>query len=401
MFPLHGLTEILRAIAFERRNTRGHHDMRIPMIAAIVLSSGWFGIAWAEIAPSDLRKLYALIIVDTLSGLGESVSVDGDRVFDLLRSGVPRDRLDVTVLTGKDVTANRIREYYRDVKCGSTDGLLFYYAGHGATDPEKGHFFALQKLKTAPLLRSDLRKAMEAHHPGLLIILTDCCSTRFKLGKKRKVVVTPGNANRLDPTLRCLFFQHRGVVDVTATSEGAAFGDDDEGGLFTRTLAHSIKKRSDVLNEAPGGFVSWAELFPEIQQGTAREFTHWARQQQARGEAVDQRTQKPRAFELPRDPSRPSLTLRNGSSQVIRYRYRWGSSGEWEPVVVPPEGSHLHVAPLGPIGGDPPNMIAVFENGESESLKVGKIYRFTPDQKKSRHIEDVEQEADAIGPDAK
>jgi hypothetical protein len=352
---------------------------------AFLLGSGMVALAKAE--PAELRKLHALLVVDTLSGLGDSVSVDGDRIDHMLRAGVPRDRLDLTVISGHDVTAKAILDHFQKLKVGPSDGLLFYYAGHGATDPEQGHFFALQKLHTAPLLRSDLRRGMMARHAGLVIVVTDCCSTRYSLGKKRKLKALPGAARQLDPALRCLFFQHRGVVDMTAAVEGAAFGDDDEGGLFTRTLAGTIQKHAGELRRASDKFVSWAELFHEVESGTAREFARWSRDQQARGEPVEQQTQKPRAFELPRDPTRPGLALRNGTNKVVRYRCRWGNEGDWEQVVMAPEGARLHLAPLKTSSAESPTLSVEFGDQERATLKVGKTYRYTASTKESRGFE--------------
>jgi caspase domain-containing protein len=358
------------------------------LVIILVLHSG--AVAVAATGPAELRKLHALLVVDTLSGLGESVAVDGNRIEDMLRSGVPRDRLDLTLLTGKDVTSARVLDYFQNLKAGPDDGLLFFYAGHGATDPEKGHFQALQKLDTTPLFRSDLKRSMSSHRPGLIVILTDCCSTRYPLGKKRRVSVIPGLARKLDPILHCLLFQHRGVVDVTATSEGAAFGDDEEGGLFTRTLARTIQKHSDNLARAPDGFVTWAELFQEVQSGTVREFSHWSRNQQARGANVEQKTQKPRAFDLPRDPTRPSVTMRNGTMTVVRYRCRWRNEGEWEQVVMSPDGGHLHLAPTSHTTAESPFLNVEFENGEAATLVTGKTYKFNSGPRKSRGLNEAD-----------
>ena len=229
--------------------------------------------------PAELRKLHALLVIDTRSGLGESVVIDGERMGHLLQRGIPRDKLDMTVLTGKDVTAARILNYYRNLKADANDAVLFYYAGHGAIDPAKGHFLALQELDTKPLLRSDLRKAMQDKNPGLQVLLTDCCSSRFKLpDKKRKVIEEVGEAKELDPVLRCLLFRHRGVVDVTAASDNtAAFGDDHEGGVFTRTLGALLTSRVADLDANNDKFVSWNEVFPRLQKDTEQVFARWAR----------------------------------------------------------------------------------------------------------------------------
>ncbi len=215
---------------------------------------GWIVIglasSWPHGVPSPcsctraLRKLHALLVIDTRSGLGESVKVDGERIDHLLSENLPADRAEVLVLTGKDASAEAILSYYRRLNVGRDDSLLFYYAGHGATDPQKGQFLALQDLAGRPLLRAELRTAMQSRHPGLIVIMTDCCSTRFSLpGKSRRVVPDKGTAAAINPLLKCLLYQSRGVVDITAASGNASFGDDHEGGIFTAQLRAYGRRR--------------------------------------------------------------------------------------------------------------------------------------------------------------
>jgi len=83
--------------------------------------------AEAGSAPApELQKLYALLVVDTQANLGDSVRVDNERMKHLLLTGIPRERLHITVLTEKDVTYNKIVAYYRNLKVSSSDVLLFY-----------------------------------------------------------------------------------------------------------------------------------------------------------------------------------------------------------------------------------------------------------------------------------
>jgi len=216
------------------------------------------------------------------------------------------------------------------------------------------------------------------------VILTDCCSTRFKLGKTRRVEEISGVAKQLDPALRCLLFQHHGIVDITATTSNAAFGDDHDGGLFTRSLAASIKQTSKDVTRVPGHAVSWKELFPHIQQATATAFARWSKDQRARGETVEQNTQTPRAFDLADPAFLPSLTLRNGANTAVRYQFRWGSDGEWETGTLAPQGVRIHSAPARSTGADRPSLNVKFDDGETATLKLGKTYRYIPDGKKSR-----------------
>ena len=227
---------------------------------------GWT--AASATPPSELRKVHALLVVDTLSGLGESVKVDGERIDRLLSNMLPKDRAEIGVLTGKDVNANAILSYFRGLKVGRDDALFFYYAGHGATDPQKGHFLALQELGTKPLLRADLRRAMQEHQPGLVVIMTDCCSTRFTLpARPAGSTWTRETPHRFEPVLRCLLYQSRGLVDITAASGNASFGDDHEGGIFTRSFAKLVEDGIATSDADRDGFVSWPEFFSSCSPG--------------------------------------------------------------------------------------------------------------------------------------
>jgi hypothetical protein len=329
--------------------------------------------------------LHALLVVDTRSGLGDSVLIDGERMRHLLISGIPQDRLELTIFKAKDVTAAKILAYYKTHKVDSSDALLFYYAGHGAIDPQKGHFLALQELNTKPLLRSTLRAAMRQHAPGLVVIVTDCCSDRFKIPNPPKKKFRGSPPSEIDPVLRCLFFQHRGVVDITAATDNAAFGDDHDGGLFTRSLVAELKKSAHLLDASKDGFVSWSEVFPRVQADTQRAFARWAREARSRGESVDQATQKPRAFAL--GARGQSLTLINGTKRPVRYQHRWEGDAAWETTILPAEGSQTHTAPTTKLGKEMPRLEVRFESGETAVLKVGKSYKYS-DDKKSRSVPD-------------
>jgi hypothetical protein len=254
---------------------------------------------------AELRKLHALLVIDTRSGLGKSVVIDGDRIENLLKVGIPRARLELTILKDKDVTKDRILQYYRNLKADNSDALLFYYAGHGATDPSKGHFLALQKLKTQPLLRTELRMAMQEKNPGLIVLLTDCCSETYKLPPfptaPRDEASTGHEVKKelMNSVLHCLFFRHRGVVDINAASDNtSAFGDDFGGGVFTRTLSTLLYSKVENLVASQDRFLSWQAFFPRLQRDTEKAFTSWVKEWRARGERIDQSTQKPRAFAL-------------------------------------------------------------------------------------------------------
>jgi hypothetical protein len=330
--------------------------------------------------PQELRKLHALLVIDTRTDLRDSVLIDGERVKHMLVCGIPKDRLELTVFRDKDVTTARILEYYKAHKVGSTDAMLFYYAGHGATDPQKGHWLALQELHTAPLVRADLRAAMQQHRPGLSIILSDCCSDRLKIPNPPQKNFRAVDAGSLDPVLRCLFFQHRGIVDITASTDNVAYGDDHDGGLFTRALVSQVKKGRALLDKNRDNFVSWAEIFPRVRAETEGSFDRWSLEARRQGKQTEQNNQKPRAFSL---GDNQSLTIVNQTKKAVKYQHRWEGETEWETTVLPPEGAHAHAPHKG--GNDAPGLEVKFETGETGVFRPGKSYRYF-DGKKTRNV---------------
>jgi len=75
---------------------RTSRSNRLPTLPTLLC---WAALAVAPAAAQapELTRLRALLVVDTRSGLGESVLLDGQRMTALLRSGVPPARLELTI----------------------------------------------------------------------------------------------------------------------------------------------------------------------------------------------------------------------------------------------------------------------------------------------------------------
>ena len=72
-------------------------------------------------------------------------------------------------------------------------------------------------------------------------------------------------ARALHPTVRCLFFQARGTVDITAATDNASWSDNKKGGLFTRSLARLVELTPlRELDKDRDGVVTWSEFFPQL-----------------------------------------------------------------------------------------------------------------------------------------
>jgi hypothetical protein len=131
----------------------------------------------AQPGTDEAARVRILLVLDTDDRQGATWGQDGDNMRGLLDGMLKREQLagrfTLEVLTGPDVTPQRILDHYRRQPADPSQTLLFYYSGHGGWHARRGHFLALHR---GPLYRSDLGTAMAQSKPRLQIMLTDCCS---------------------------------------------------------------------------------------------------------------------------------------------------------------------------------------------------------------------------------
>lgn len=311
------------------------HRLAAPVLFLTGLLA-WFPRACTA-APPEHTRLRALLVIDTNSNLRDSTRIDQRTMVHLLQGTIPRDRREITILAGNDVTPDKILNYYKRLRTGPSEALLFYYAGHGATDKAYGHYLALQapRRKDLVLTRTALRQAMQGKGAGLVVILTDCCSDFVPLAKRRPATLPPSAPREIHPVVRCLLFRQRGVVDITASTNEPSWGDSHGGGIFTRTLARLMEGRLRDLDTDRDGFVTWKEFFPILKSRTQATFGKWSVAQRARGEVIRQKTQMPRMFRLLPDAplgryrAFAVVSLTNRTGTTVHYQYRWAGAETW------------------------------------------------------------------------
>lgn len=275
-----------------------HHILGLVMTAILATPA----VLSAAEAP-ELRKLHVLMVIDSADKeLAPSVKIDQRRVRWMLRQSVPSNRYTLTTLDGPNATRANILAHYRTHPASRDEGLMFYYAGHGARDKKTDRAY-LNLGKGGPLLRDDLVRAMEAKRTSLVMLLTDCCSSpeslRAAMFSSRAVTpAPPGPAKVLHPTVRVLLFQARGTIDLTAATDNASWGDPEKGGLFTRSLCRMLTTPIRHLDANGDGALTWPEFFPQLRGETESLFGSWRKEMVARGEKVDDRKQVPLAFRL-------------------------------------------------------------------------------------------------------
>jgi hypothetical protein len=247
----------------------------------------------ADPPDDEATRVRALLVCDTADAqIGDSVRADLDTMSSLLKDAFAehKDRLELTTLTGKDVTRDAVLNYYRDLKPDPSETLLFYFSGHGATERQHGHYFQVypsaQEDQTKPvLLRDEVRVAMQAKGPRLIVLLSDACSTLTDFSpEERPVTFSPQWE-----TVRSLLLRPRGVVDINSVSEGEVAVGLGQGGFFTRSLADLLRKPFTELDANKDGFLHWQELLPPLQESAQAKFgdyrAEWRKQ-------VDERLKK-------------------------------------------------------------------------------------------------------------
>jgi Caspase domain len=333
-------------------------------VAVLLAGSSLFAADKTEVSARgpgpDLKKLRALLVIDTADELlKDSVTQDKKNMENILTAFIPESMCEITVLEGKKVTRQAILDHYRTLKTGPDESLLFFYAGHGAMDAKERHLLQLQEGKIRPIFRDEVVQAMKARKPGLIVLLTDCCST----SNTRVITKLAGTdrllpAQRFHPVVRCLFFQHRGLVNITAAQDGTgSWGDNRHGGVFTQSLCTLLKEDLRDLDKNKDHMISWKEFFEQLQRKTQDTFEKFCETMRTTDDTHPdikklQRTQKPRTFGPLPEPvvvkGRPEgktyavVSLVNKTGKVIAYKYRWGPDEAWKDGTLKKDGKAVH-----------------------------------------------------------
>jgi hypothetical protein len=288
----------------------------VSLLLLTALALGPSARARAAEGEDEATRLRILLVIDTEghaardNGFALDAANMQRAIKVTLREQNLEDRYTLDILQGKDVTPEKVLGHYRDLKVKPTEALVCYYSGHGGADKERGPFL---QMGNGRLFRSELRAAMEAKRPRLVVLLSDCCAnysigtgvaaptSRLQLilddkeagkGPKRKRADDGARQNTLKTvrgeTFRQLLFRPRGVADITSCEVGkVAFSSPARGGYFTTTLTALLGADGDRFEAEADGAVGWAGFFHVLQTATS---------ERAR---TDTYSQTPRAFSLP------------------------------------------------------------------------------------------------------
>jgi hypothetical protein len=273
------------------------------LLTAAVLALTPATAAAAQNRPEPLKRVRVLLMIDPNPNRTAAGKTDRDGLVDLLQRTVPPANLDLVVFEGEQATPENVLEHYRNLQTGPDDCLFFFYSGHGGWHPERGHLLSPGKPSRL-LYRADLLAAMRGKNAGLVVCLTSCCSNFIESRDQAPPRLRGGRAESLAPVMQHLFFQHRGVVDITAAEPGTyGYNFGRLGSVFTRALLNLLDKPLGDLDLDRDGFVSWAELYRQLHAETNAVLQTW--QERGGVPPEERKTQFPYAFQIPAASARP------------------------------------------------------------------------------------------------
>ncbi len=191
------------------------------------------------------------------------------------------------VLRGQNGSLNNIKKVIKNIKTNKDDVLMFYFSGHGG-QYKKNLFLALSDGSL--LYKRKLEKLIKKKKAKLKIIITDSCSTSIAgLPEERALPQTDMSIKNL----KLLFNQYKGLLYITAASEGEyAWGNDSEGGWFTSSLFQKV-----LLQNTPD---SWKTVARRTRNITVKKFNSRItgyRKNKLKGRGIS--GQHPKVYSLP------------------------------------------------------------------------------------------------------
>jgi hypothetical protein len=237
-----------------------------PILATALFFSSLVAAAGAP--PAD-AKIHLVTACDFQS-FGNAAKNDEEQIVRLFKSHLPADRLHIVKLSRNGFNPSSILTAIEDLPIGGNDAIVFYYSGHGGNDREKGHYLLFPHANSDPLLfRSKLRSALQGRQ-RLTVILTDCCAVSMNIPKTIFPMPTfPEQSDRISRLFEGLFFEERGLIDITSSSPGEASISlsDGSGSIFTISLCRLLNS-SHLRNRK----LTWFEVFYQCKKKAIENF---------------------------------------------------------------------------------------------------------------------------------
>ncbi len=215
--------------------------------------------------------IYAALTSDP--DIGFMIERDVRQVEGMITGLIGQGRLATfTKVYGDQCTANGVRNAIDRLQIAPSDSVFFYYEGHGAYDqlhaagdPAYGHHF---QLPGEGLLRREVLNRIQIKQPRFTLLASDCCNVKSGIQEPGRGVhqirtIMISGWTGLEELLVC----HRGIVDLTATSQNEfSWFSSASGGWFTDVFAGEMYKMTSRSQR------SWDQFCQELTYETEHTF---------------------------------------------------------------------------------------------------------------------------------
>ncbi len=181
-------------------------------------------------------------------------------------------------------------ENIRQFRAKSSDGMVFFWSGHGDYD-QTGHFFKMPNEKR--LYRKDVVKAVKQCGARSSTVLTSSCNVFAPLPAPVEAY-KPVPPDKIAPLFRSLFLESRGLADINGASEGeSGFSHPGIGTSFFHPLFLYLIEKS-------GHQMTWHVFVKEMRPQVQNNFNDWFPQGYKDTKTGEiQKTHRLRVYSLP------------------------------------------------------------------------------------------------------
>jgi hypothetical protein len=204
-------------------------------------------------SPNTLAAtLHAILVADTNdSKIGRSTMTDLSNMHNLMKSVKENTglALNVKTLQGSTITSTgqgyeKVTQAVKQLSVNRQDIVVFYYSGHGgrlSSDKSKWPSLAVEGQTTRsnrliPL--TDIIALLKQKNPKFFIVIADSCNSIIDTER-----FLPKPAGQKLEAYQKLFLGYKGYLIASASKPRQyAFGDPQNGGLFSQALHASLNK---------------------------------------------------------------------------------------------------------------------------------------------------------------
>jgi len=237
--------------------------LRAILSGRVVAAGVWplvLALAFAQCQAAWGKKIFLLMAADTSvnGGIALSTGPDAGYVLDAFYAHVPKEQLVVYNFRGwpgpdigHDLSDlhNKLITAIRNCPAGPDDTVVFFYSGHGAYDPQRGHFLQMPDRENV-LYRKVIAQEIQRKGVRLAVVITDSCNmpvNRGFGGVSRAYILPP---EKITPLFDELFMKPAGLVDINSAAEGEFAVAPIGGGLFALAMAYmGSKPRFQAFSE--------------------------------------------------------------------------------------------------------------------------------------------------------